>query len=193
MTFESEKQIWERLKHVSDPLERRLRFVAWLTRALEPHGVRPVVVGGHALEFYTLGGYATGDIDLVCVDLEPVRQVLERAGFRRIGRHWYREDVDILVEFPGSTLAGSPDKVEQVLLDEGVIYIIGKEDLLIDRLNACVHWESAEDCRWAKRLLALYGSEMDWPYLRERARQEGTWERLEALWASVQEEMHDSV
>ena len=55
MTFESEKQIWERLKHVSDPLERRLRFVAWLTRALGLHGVRPVVVGGHALEFYTLG------------------------------------------------------------------------------------------------------------------------------------------
>jgi len=95
MALENEKPIWERLRNTLDPLEGRLRFVAWLTRALAPHGVRPIVVGGHALEFYTLGGYATGDIDLVCADLEPVRQVLERAGFRRIGRHWYREDVDI--------------------------------------------------------------------------------------------------
>ncbi len=181
-----DQDFWKALGAVEDRLERRLRFAAWLTAALAPYGVRPVVVGGHALEFYTLGDYATGDIDMVCTDLTAVKRVLERAGFRREGRHWYREDLDIAVEFPGSTLLGSSSRVEAVAIDDGVVYIIGKEDLLIDRLNACVHWRSQEDCRWARRLLLLYGPELDWPYLRTRAHEEGTLKELEALWNEVQ-------
>ena len=49
--------------------KRKMYFVGILTKALEKFKIRPVVVGGHALEFYTLGGYATGDIDLVCPGL----------------------------------------------------------------------------------------------------------------------------
>ncbi len=185
--------IWETLKRIEDRLERRLRFVAWLTAALEDRGVMAIVVGGHALEFYTLGEYATGDIDMVCVDLTTVREVLEEAGFQREGRHWYREDLDIVVEFPDTTLAGSRDRVERVTVGDHVVYLIGKEDLLIDRLNACVHWQSEEDCRWAKRLLALYGDEMDWEYLRRRAAEEGTLDTLETLWTSIRAEDHGSV
>lgn len=92
------EDFWKTLAAVEDRLERRLRFAAWLTAALAPYGVRPVVVGGHALEFYTLGDYATGDIDMVCPDLAPVKRVLQEAGFRQEGRHWYREDLDIAVE-----------------------------------------------------------------------------------------------
>lgn len=182
------EDFWKTLATVQDRLERRLRFAAWLTTALAPYGVRPILVGGHALEFYTLGDYTTGDIDMVCTDLAPVKQVLEEAGFQREGRHWYREDVDIAVEFPGSTLLGSWDRVEEVVIGDDIVYIIGKEDLLIDRLNACVHWRSEEDCRWARRLLLLYGAEMDWPYLRVRAQEEGTLDTLEKLWHEVQAE-----
>lgn len=185
--------IWEILKRIEDRLERRLRFVAWLTAVLEDRGVMAIVVGGHALEFYTLGEYATGDIDMVCADLTTVREVLEEARFQREGRHWYREDLDIVVEFPDTTLAGSRDRVERITVGDHVVYLIGKEDLLIDRLNACVHWQSEEDCRWAKRLLALYGDEMDWEYLRRRAAEEGTLDTLETLWTSIRAEGHGSV
>ncbi|MDH7487614.1 MAG: hypothetical protein QHJ81_15255 [Anaerolineae bacterium] len=137
---------WRELASIGDRLERRLRFVAWLTRMLAPQGVRPIVVGGHALEFYTLGDYATGDVDLVCTDIAAAAKVLQAAGFQREGRYWYREDVDLAVEFPDTDLHGSPDRVEAVSIGEEVVYLIGKEDLLIDRLNACEHWPSEEDC-----------------------------------------------
>ena len=188
----SEENFWKTLAKIDDRLERRLHFVAWLTSALTPHGIRPIVVGGHALEFYTLGDYTTGDIDMVCTNLEPIQEILEKAGFKREGRHWYREDVDLAVEFPSSSLLGAWNRVEEVLLDNGTAYIIGKEDLLIDRLNACVHWHSEEDCRWAKRLLLLYGEEMDWEYLYTRAQEEGTREQLEQLWSEVQSN-HDEL
>ena len=192
MTVDATPDFWESLRHIEDRLERRLRFVAWLTSMLEKQGVTAIVVGGHALEFYTLGDYTTGDIDMVCVDLTTVREVLEKAEFQREGRHWYREDLDIVVEFPDTTLAGSRDRVERVTIGDQVVHIIGREDLLIDRLNACVHWKSEEDCRWARRLLFLYGEEMDWEYLHRRAIEEGTIETLERLWESVKAGDHDT-
>lgn len=70
-------------------------FVGWLTRQVKPYGLEPIVVGGHALEFYTLGDYATADIDLVCPERAIVGQILEQAGFHREGRHWYRPDLGL--------------------------------------------------------------------------------------------------
>ncbi|MGB9849686.1 MAG: hypothetical protein ACPLSY_07660 [Moorellaceae bacterium] len=57
------------------------------------------MVGGRALEFYTLGGYATKDIDLVVNGREHAKRVLEEMGFlRRPGeRHWYNEDLDLAI------------------------------------------------------------------------------------------------
>jgi len=142
--------IWTRLLSTTDRLKRRLLFVGWLTAKPETLRVRPIVVGGHALEVYTLGDYATGDIDLVAVDRLAVGRTLSAAGFLREGRHWYRPDVDIVVKVPDDTLAGSPERLTCIAVDEFRIYVIGKEDLIIDRLNACVHWHSSQDCAWAK-------------------------------------------
>ena len=62
------KDILNALKKENDPLRKALRVIAVLTEDLEPEGIRPILVGGVALEFYTLGGYATKDIDLVVSD-----------------------------------------------------------------------------------------------------------------------------
>jgi len=92
--------IWERLARTADRGRRRLLFVGWLSEQVKPYGLEPIVVGGHALEFYTLGDYATADIDLVCPDRAAVGQVLEQARFHREGRHWYRSDLDLVIEIP---------------------------------------------------------------------------------------------
>lgn len=93
--------IWQRLLTTQDALKRRLLFVGWLTAELKVHGVEPILVGGNALEFYTLGAYATVDIDLVCPYPEQVDGLLQGGGFQREGRHWYRPDIDIAMEVLG--------------------------------------------------------------------------------------------
>jgi hypothetical protein len=57
-----------------------------------------------------------------------------------------------------------------VELDFGLrCVIIGVEDLLIDRLNACKHWNSQIDCEMAELLIAHYSKELDWTYLKGKA------------------------
>ena len=76
-------------------------------------------MGGAALEFYTAGGYATGDVDLALPSGADVDAAFAELGFRKEGRFW-------------------------------------------------VHWRSAEDERWTRRLAHLYADRIDWSYLRGR-------------------------
>jgi len=63
-----------------------------LTKSLKPKGIRPVVVGGQALEFYTLGNYSTFDVDLVSTGSQEIGKVLENWGFEKFGRHWSNDE-----------------------------------------------------------------------------------------------------
>jgi len=55
-------------------------------------------------------------------------------------------------------------------LEEGRHCImVGLEDLIIDRLNACKHWKSETDCEMATLLVARYREELDRAYLERRA------------------------
>jgi excisionase family DNA binding protein len=164
----------------TDQTERRLAFVAMLTSAVEAIGwTAPVVVGGHAVEFYTAGDYATVDIDLVGAS-EAIGTVLGEWGFEKQGRHWYDTELDIVVEAPGSGLEpGEVRHVNSVAIGRHTAYVLGVEDLVIDRLKACVHWTDQDSCMWARVLLAG-AAEVDLDYLRERALAEGVDEELTA-------------
>lgn len=165
------KQIDE-AANVEDPLDRRLRVIAVITRALADTGIKPVIVGGAAVEFYTSGGYTTFDIDLVC-DSFALDAVLIELGFSREGRHWFREDLAIAIEAPASSLTSHErEHVLQANVDGQPVYLIGLEDVIIDRLNAFVHWKSGEDGRWATHLIADNHDQVDWEYLRRRAVEE---------------------
>jgi excisionase family DNA binding protein len=169
------------LDGVDELVARRLRFVALLTKAVVALGwSAPVIVGGYAVQYYTSGNYPTLDIDLVGAS-EPVAQVLESWGFLREGRHWYDAELKFAIEVPGGQL--DPHEAARVfgVRVEGVTaYILGIEDLIIDRLNACVHWNDAESCRWARTML-LTAPELDEAYLEERAITEQVLDKLREL------------
>lgn len=155
--------------------KRRVYFVGILTKALQKFKIRPVVVGGHALEFYTLGGYTTGDIDLVIPGLpKEIDKILKDFGFEKIGRHWDSEEFDIAVEVPASTLDGDYERILKANIEGLKVYFIGIEDLIIDRLNAYVFWKSEEDGLWAENLMRIHKSKVDWKYLRKRCQEENT-------------------
>ena len=179
------QELFERIKAVPAGWQRRLHFMGIMTEALAEEGIRPIVVGGNAVEFYTLGGYATGDIDLVVSDRSVVDRFLASAGFEREGRHWYSEELDLAVEIPGSTLAGDPERVTEVEIDGRSVYVIGIEDLIVDRLNALVHWKSERDGEWAEEMLVLHLREIDLSYLKDRAAAEGAGESLARMLARL--------
>ncbi|MBE3573268.1 MAG: hypothetical protein IMW95_10005 [Moorella humiferrea] len=113
-------------------------------------------------------------MDLVINGREQAKVVLARMGFlHRTGeRHWYHEELDLALEIPDEYLAGSLDKLTTVEINGLEVYIIGVEDLIIDRLAAAKFWKSPADARWAAKLLALHREEIDMEYLRQTAGKE---------------------
>jgi excisionase family DNA binding protein len=170
------------LSAFTSPLERRLAFVARLTTACQDRGwLPPVIVGGHAVEFYSAGGYATVDIDVVSAS-EPLDEILGSWGFERRGRHWIREDLGLVAEAPSSRLApGQRDRLTQVQVAGATAYVLGLEDVIVDRLAACVHWSSENDCRWAEVLTTVHKDDLDVDYLRLRATEMEVADRLETI------------
>jgi hypothetical protein len=165
------RHLLAKIKETETPLRRQLLLLAVITRLLRRRGKpAPVLVGGCALSYYSREVYFTADIDLAYADREVLDEVLRELEFSREGRYWVNRELDLMVEVPASSLAGEEAHRETVELGEGLeCTVLGIEDLLIDRMNACRHWKSEADCEMVELLVARYESEIDWDYLLKRA------------------------
>jgi hypothetical protein len=178
----------EKLAEEPDPARRRLVALGLVTDRLREDGLEPILVGGAALEFYTAGGYSTGDVDLALPSCAEADAAFASLGFAKEGRYWVRDDLDLLFEAPApGGLPGETAPRTRVEIDGLEIVILGIEDLLLDRLRGSVHWQSDEDGRWARRLALLYADRLDWAYLQEKtAGEPGEPEALAKLREEVQ-------
>ncbi|HEX2164005.1 MAG TPA: hypothetical protein VHM02_08655 [Thermoanaerobaculia bacterium] len=170
MDAQSRRRRLESLADERDPARRRLVALALVADRLAEDGIEPILVGGAALEVYTAGGYATGDVDLALPTSPEVDCAFADLGFQKRGRFWLRDDLDLVFEAPAP--AGLPGETapRTELSVEGLrVVVIGVEDLLLDRVRGAVHWRSDEDRRWARRLALLHAERIDWRYLAEKS------------------------
>ncbi len=76
----------------------------------------------------------------------------------------------MVIEAPAFTLPGEDSPVEVVELGEDLqCFIIGIEDLVIDRLNAFKNWKSEIDREMVELLIERYKNDLDWSYLEMKA------------------------
>jgi len=142
----------ERIASIENLADRKIYFMSLLTREAEKRDVQPVVVGGSAVEFYTEGIYPSYDIDLVG-NRRIIGEILEKTfGFEPSGRHWINEQIGLYVEIPDSYLAGDKNKITTIRVENQPVYVLGLEDLIIDRIKACVYWKSRTDYEQARFL-----------------------------------------
>lgn len=161
--------------------EKMLGVCSVLTGLTEQHRLKPIIVGGFAVEIYSRSEYTTVDIDLVFARRDLADQYLQGLGFVQSGRHWYHEDLGVSVEIPGDMLElADPEKVIKLNLPgQSHVYVIGLEDIILDRLRACVHWTSTSDCEWGFRLYLLHRERLDTDYLVQKAKEDSTIGTLE--------------
>lgn len=169
-----------KLKKIADEknaVRKKLRFVALLGQLLGERGqLLPVLVGGSAVEVYTAGNYGSKDIDLVYDDSKALDEILLPLGFRRDGRYWYNDEIDIVVECPGSE---PPVRIQKVRLDDAdEVFVISLEEIIVDRLCAFKFWRSKKDGEWAKVLLS---NGVDFEFLKQRAADEDVLDVLEVM------------
>ncbi len=174
----------ESMKRASTELEKHLLFLLWLSGECKKRSRRPpVLVGGSAVEVYTYGHYMSGDIDLVG-NRELIKEILLSTGyFKEYGRLFISEELGLFVEVPDHRLEGDYERVRKLKIEglEGEVYVIGVEDLILDRLSACKFWKSEGDCLVAEFLLKKYAEELDMDYLQRQAQERHVFDELEAI------------
>ena len=164
--------------------ERMLELCGLLTSYLSESKITPIIVGGLSVEIYTRNHYTTQDIDLISDGRAQIDSLLtEELGFKREGRVWYHEKLELSLEIPGNFLEGNLEKVIQMELDSGrEVSVIGIEDLIIHRLESAIvsqsaHPEWTEDYEWAERMFFIHKEDdqiMDIEYLMRKAKETKT-------------------
>ena len=159
-------------RNIQDRLQKQMTAAGVISEAFKKYKLTPVVVGGLAVEFYTLSSYLTQDIDMVIPGDAGANEIMPVLGFKKCDNVWVHEqDPTIIVDFPPSPLGGAWDKVLPVELDSGeVVYIISIEDIILDRTLAVKYWGDSDE--WAQYMMAAHYDDIDWSYCIKRAEEE---------------------
>ena len=161
----------------TDPTTKHLKLASLCAAVFRERGIRLVVVGGSAIEFYTEGAYVSGDLDL-CVESAPVsltpylrQEIMARLGAVGGPRSWRIAGafVDVLANF--ENLARTP--IRTLHGPYGEVRISPVEELIVERVlvgHYTGEYPPAIAC--ARKLIAaaLQGEvETDWPEVRRLA------------------------
>ena len=138
----------------------RVAAVAAWVQGLSAASEVPVLVGGAAVELYTGGAYRTGDLDFAGSLSREAEAELDRAGFRREGRHWIHEEGQLFLEFPSAGLAPG-ETTARLEVGGSSVVAIGLEELIVDRLAAWQFWRSSVDGVNAYLLYRTRRSDLD--------------------------------
>jgi predicted nucleotidyltransferase len=164
---------------IEDETERMLGVVGVITEAVRDLGVRPVVVGGLAVQYWTQARYTTSDIDLLLPGRPEIDERLQALGLERRGRHWVLSGSELFIEAPGSAL-GPSERIEEVDLSDGTaVALLSLEDVLIYRLHEFVATGHADVAEQAAALVSVPNVNQE--RLRQRASEERLTNAVEAI------------
>lgn len=148
-------------------------------RVVEMGGMRPIVVGGAAVEFYTGGAIASGDFDLVAIRDDLLAHALAEQGFKRptIGllRGWVHPGLLIGVECVGDVLMdGKADRQKCRLVDVSGhrAEFTPLEDIIADRMAQHEADPMRDDMKGQAVAIYRLADELDRDYLEKRIRDE---------------------
>lgn len=153
------------IEATEDLLERAMKLSGLVTTLFQERGFPLVVVGGSAVEFYTEGGYMSGDIDFCrktpkSVPPRLMQEIAEKLGGKGLGRNWLVCGlyVDLLGLLESETTL--PERV--VATPYGDVRILPPELTLVERVLFAE--QDAECIASARQMMAaaLGDASFDW-------------------------------
>ena len=151
-------------------LDMMLQASAILTELIDNQRLdaQPIIVGGLSVEIYSMSDYTTRDIDFVTTSSEIFAERLLKVGFKKEGRIYYMEELELVVDVVASVLVGDYDRIQKIPVDvdgkDSFIFLISVEDIILDRLDA---YENEDTRYWGLELLTRWYDEVDLSYLEE--------------------------
>lgn len=150
-----------------DVLERALKLSGLITTLFQRHGFSLVVVGGSAVEFYTEGGYMSGDIDFCRKSLNAIpprlmQDIIARLGGKGVARSWVV--CGLCVDFFGILETESVLPNRELETPYGVVRMIPPELALVERVLIAYYPPSQELLTTARKMMvaALNDVDFDW-------------------------------
>ena len=153
-----------------DPSLKAQKLASLCSAAFRKRGVELVVVGGSAIEFYTEGSYASGDVDFCVLAPErpiPLRlrqEVMGELGAQGGPRSW--EVAGLFVDLLGVVEKEARTPVRQIQAPFGLVNLLDPEELLVERVLVSVYPTPNAPARACARelLIVALGSavQMDW-------------------------------
>jgi hypothetical protein len=158
--------------------EAALRLFARVSEAMKAAGfLAPVLVGGAAVEIYSLSAINTGDFDISTGAQDAFEVILQDHGFIRPSgagvatRGWIHPEIKLGFEVVSSTLLDGMAERERVeLLDlapDGEVAILSVEDIIADRMGQFSSGTAKEMGEQARQLFILH-NEADLDYMDAR-------------------------
>lgn len=162
--------------------EAALRLFARVSEAMVARGLsRPVLVGGAAVELYSVSAISTGDFDIATPSQDEFEAELRAHGFVRPSgpgvatRGWIHPELGLGFEVVTSTLLGGladPDRVRLIEVgDAGRIALLAVEDIIADRMGQYASGTANDMLAQAQALFELY-PDADMTYMNRRIEEE---------------------
>lgn len=165
--------------------EAALRLFARISEAMHKRGLlRPVLVGGAAVEFYSTSALTTGDFDMCTPSQAELEDEMQRQGFVRPSgrgkslRGWIHPELGLGFEVVADVpMDGNVDAAHIRLVrpvgEEALFRVISVEDLIADRMGQFASGTARDRIDQARLLLSLHPA-ADLGYLDRRIREESS-------------------
>ena len=155
------------IESTTDLLERALKLSGLVTSLFAERGFKLVVVGGSAVEFYTEGGYMSGDIDfcrktLAAIPPRVMQEVVAKLGGKGVARSWLV--CGLYVDLLGILETESTKPNRELETPYGTVSIIPPELALVERVLFAYCPPTAECVPSARQMMAaaLKDGAFDW-------------------------------
>ena len=155
------------IEATTDMLERALKLSGLITTMFQQRGFSLVVVGGSAVEFYTEGGYMSGDIDFCRRSLNAIpprvmQEVIAELGGKGVSRSWVV--CGLCVDLLGFLECETVLPLRELETPYGVVKLIPPELALVERVLIANYPPSPELTVTAKKMMvaAMGDPHFDW-------------------------------
>ena len=155
------------IEATGDLLERALKLSGLVTTLFAERGFPLVVVGGSAVEFYTEGGYMSGDIDFCRKTLKAIpprimQEIVAKLGGKGVARSWLV--CGLYVDLLGVLESESTKPNRELETPYGTVSVIPPELALVERVLFAYCPPTAECVPSARQMMvaALKDDRFDW-------------------------------
>jgi hypothetical protein len=180
------EEFYSRLEATENDTERKILFLDILRRAAESEGYAPpVLVGGSAVELYSMGGYASLDLDLTGNE-DFIADFALRLGLEKDPSYpniFFSKEKRIILDLRGKMdIAGAEERKKKLDMGDNLIVVaISLEDIIIDRLVGYKWGKHSPSRQIAELLIRVNVDSIDADLLRQIAVVEDVTAELEEL------------